>query len=477
MSTQENTTAEEMNFGFGNGFESFQDAETRKAKEEAESGGRPDINYFKTEKVGDYDIKIYPHHPESSAAGSKGFSTPARQAWLKIDKLGADKPLNVKVFDARMCGFENDLLATFKYLAIGKLKDQISKASGKAKEKLEETLKTVDSSGFNGGLRFDYKHLMWVLDMAKRQDGIHLWECSNGVFKSLEETKMKVWAKRAKKDKKAPCPVTGVGPNNIHPANIVIVTKSMNGKKIDYSVMLDLEEDKESFTQEELKALMDAPKLPSFIYYNKRSYQATMIFLEQYDAKYKLGVVASEKFLEVAEEIKAKLEENTDDTSGFDLNADSSNSSDSNDSETASEEGLKLDDLLDEFDEMVADEIQEDDDEMKDFRKKLRKYLKQEGISDIKIGRKDATSDVLTKIEDFIEENGERGIVAAEEMETPEAEEETNSNESEETPEEETQATTTETKEGEPEAEEETPAPTRRRRSAGTSTRRRRSRD
>lgn len=475
MSTK-GQNVEEMDdqlMAFAGGFESFEEAQARKEKEEAESGNRPDINYFKMDKFADYDIKVFPHHPESLKAGSKGYSTPVRQAWLNIVKPGADKEINVKVFNAKQCGFSEDLLSTYKYLAVGKLKAEIADAKGKAKEKLEKVLETVDSSGFNGGLRFDFKHLMWILDMQNRDKGLHMFECSNGVFKSLEETKMTIWGKRYKKNKKAPCPVTGVSPDGLSAANIVIIQKLKNGKKTDYKVMLDLEEDMAEFTQEEIKALMAAPKLPSFIYYNKRSFQATMIFLEQYDAKYNLGVFSSDEFVDVVEKLKAEVDAVKDDTSSFDLNSKGKSDGDS-DNDTESAEGLKLDDLLDEFDTLVEDGIEDGSDEMNDFRKKLRQYIKQEGISGIKIGRKDATEDVIQKIEDFVEENGERGIVAADDEEEEVADEtpanEPDTTEDEEADEDDQEDTDTEDEADEDEEEEEE-KPTRRRRSSGSGSR------
>lgn len=391
---------------FAAGNETFDQAEQRKKEEDAASAGRPDINYFKIlkDEFGDFDIRIMPHHPESTAAGAKGYSEPVKQAWLKIAKAEGDKPINVKVFDARTCGFEDDLIVTFKYLAIGQLKEQLKVATKSKQELIQKDIDKIDSNGFNGGLRFDYKHLIWLLNMAKREEGLKLYEASNGVFKSIEEAKMTIWGKRFKKDKAAPCPISyPFGANN------VILSKLKDGKKTKYKAMLDIEEGLIELEAAEIQALMDAPKLTDFAYYNKRSFEATMIFLEQYSAQYSLDVMSSEKFIEVADKIKAQLDENTEDTSSFDLNG-SSSSDDSTDSEDAME-GLKFDALATEYDDLIDQEIEDGSDEMKDFRKKLRAYIKQEG-SGIKIGAKKATADVLDEIEDYITDKGERGVTS-----------------------------------------------------------------
>lgn len=403
---------------FSANYESFEDAKKRKEKEEAEMGGGLDINYFKMDKLGNYLVKFTPLHPETVKAGYHGFSIPIRQAWLKINKPGSDKPVNVKVVNAKMAGFETDIFSKFKYLAIASLKEKIEDASGKAKKALEKTLEKINNNGFSGGLKYDYKHLCWIFDMDNRDQGPKLFEISHGLYKDIDELRMKTWEKRVAKDKTACCPIIGVGPNGLEASLAVSITKKEESKMTKYKSMLDYEGGEVEFEDEELEAIMSSPQLQTFLRYNRRSFQATMLFLKQYDAQYSLGVYSSEEFVEAAEALKKEVWAVEGDDSSFDINASSKKKG--NDSDEEGEEGLQWADLSEEFEDLLDDGIEDTDDEMKEFRKKLRAYMKQEGISGIKLGRKDVTEDVVAEIEEYYAENGERGVVSKDEEEEEE---------------------------------------------------------
>lgn len=412
MST-ENMNPEDLQSQFASAygeqqFETYEQAAARKAQEEAENNNSG-VPFFNTKNDGDYNIRIMPHSPAALQAGARGYSQPIKQIWLGIKKQGAKKDVNVKVVDARMCGFSVDIIQAYKYAAVGKLKARIADAPNESTKKaIEKKLAEVDASSFNGGIRFDYKHLMYLTetDTAARKEGIKQFECSNGIFKAIEEAKMKIWSKRVKNDPKSPCPIS-------YPfgANQVILTRKTVNKKTEYTVLIDTEEGKFKLNDDEMKSLMSLPSLASYLKYNKRSYQATMVFLEQYDAKHGLGILGDEKFLEAAEKLKEELNAIKEDTSSFDLSKAGANDGDGKSGESA-EEGILLDDLFGEFSDLEEGGAIDGDEEMTEFRKKIRVYIAQEAAP-FRLGRSVSTAQILEDLDKYVEEHGERGIVSA----------------------------------------------------------------
>lgn len=409
-------------------YESFDEAASRKKEEE--SNGRTDVNFFRIKDNGDYSVRIMPHSPAAIEAGATGYSQAIRQAWLSIFSADSDKPLAVKITDARQCNFDKDIYATYKYLAIGKLKEEVASAGNAIeKSKKEKLIATVDNSGFNKGLRFDYKHLMYVIDLKTRSEGVKLFECSNGLYKSIETSKMSVWKQLSESTQNTPCPISN--PFNAYPVGI---TKSKNNNKVEYAVSITGIVKAPGLTEDEVKSLLELPPLSSNLVYDKRMFQATMIALKQYDDKYKLGVYELEEFKMVAKEIEDKLKENTSDTSSFSM----TRKSDGATTDTASsndeyETGILFDDLDEEYNELLANGVVERTAEMDAFKKKVRHYLKQEGITSIKSGRRNEVADIMDEIFDYISDNGERGVASdMEETSQPNIEEDVTEDEVEE---------------------------------------------
>ena len=119
----------------------------------------------------------------------------------------------VSVCRAGYAGYKTDLIDTYRKLAIAEAKAQ---NDDKLAEKLDD--------GFQGGVKYDYSHAMYVFDMDERAKGIQLLRLSHSQFKTLDECKFKLWQKKLKKNPKYPCPISSIA--NAFPVEI---EKKKNG--------------------------------------------------------------------------------------------------------------------------------------------------------------------------------------------------------------------------------------------------------
>ena len=281
--------------------ETFEQA-TARAAEEGKSFVK--IPRFKMDKLGTYAIRVLPLCPDSNR---KGYEFPIRQLLLKIDNPKDNKkPIYVNVCQAKQAGISVDLIDTYKTAAIDALKTK-GDEDGAAK---------ITENNFGGGLKWDYKHVMFIMDMSDKKKEIQMLDLSHSQFKDLDDRKLKLWEKLLKKEPQHPCPISSIAK-----AFPVEIEKKKDGAKTAYSFNIDNVSGYEELTNDDLKALLGAPRIDSILFrYTKYHLEATIEFLKQYDARMEINVMSTSE--EVKEAIEKINQQMMKELSGMDINAD-----------------------------------------------------------------------------------------------------------------------------------------------------------
>lgn len=375
-----NLSAEEQFLGYQ---ESFEEAQARAAEE---SKGFAKVERFKMDKAGTYVFRILPlAPPKGKEEPRKGYEYPVHQMLLKIRRPGQTGKkafAYANVVKATYAGFKSDLIDAYKKLAI-------SDAKSKGETKLAEK---IGADTFNGGIRFAFGHALYVFDMDDRKKGFQLLTLSHAQFKSLEDSKLKLWKKKLSKNPKFPCPIASI--NSAYPVEI----EKKDGAKTEYVIAIDNESDFDVLTSEELTALLAAPRIPEVIYrYTRYHFEATMAFLKQCDEDYGLKVMESDEMKEAIKSFEAEIPK--DDTSSFSLDKE----------EKEGEAGaveLTFDSLSAKYDELVNAGIGDKTEGGQEFRVMLNEFIVQEKL-DVKPTRKNTNAEILDMIEEALGEAGD----------------------------------------------------------------------
>lgn len=183
--------------------ESFAEAQAR-AIEENRSFAKTE--FFRFDKLGTYRIRILPLAPApQEGVERRGYEHPVHQLLMELQRPdGGDKPQNIYVTVPRAteAGYSLDLVDTYRLLAV-----EAAKAA--SDEKLAEK---IGGGSFGGGLRFNYGHAMYMIDLKERAKGIQLLTLSHSQFKELDERRFKLWEKKLLKNPQHPCPVSYITP-------------------------------------------------------------------------------------------------------------------------------------------------------------------------------------------------------------------------------------------------------------------------
>ena len=369
--------------------ETFEQA-TARAAEEGKSFVK--IPRFKMDKLGTYAIRVLPLCPDSNR---KGYEFPIRQLLLKIDNPKDNKkPIYVNVCQAKQAGISVDLIDTYKTAAIDALK-----AKGD-----EEGATKITENNFGGGLKWDYKHTMFIVDMSDKKREIQMLDLSHSQFKDLDDRKLKLWEKLLKKEPKHPCPISSIAK-----AFPVEIEKKKDGAKTAYSFNIDNVSGYEELTNDDLKALLGAPRIDSILFrYTKYHLEATIEFLKQYDARMEINVMStSEEVKEAIEKIKAELP--ADDNSSFSFDRKEKGNGEAVEGEEAS---LTLDDLFNRYEDLKEEGKGDKTEEGQDLRSMIRQYIEEQGLSaKVRVSRTKTNVEILDEIEKVLEEQGgESGI-------------------------------------------------------------------
>lgn len=346
--------------------------------------------FFRFDKLGTYRLRILPIAPsKTDAVERKGYEFPVHQLLMEIEKPNSTgaKPQNLYVTACRAteAGYSVDLIDTYRKKAVAMAKDA-------GNEKLADK---IAGGTFGGGMKFNYGHSMYIIDMGERAKGIQLLTLSHAQFKELDERKFKLWEKKVVKNPLYPCPVSSV-----HNAYPVEVEKRKNGGKTEYYISIDNEADNATLSVEELNMLMNTTRIPEIIYrYSRYHYEATLEYLKQCDAKYEMNVMESQEMIEVIETLGAELPK--DDTSSFSFDKRSKESKDNADSNS-----LALDALFNRYDSLKEQGLGDKTEEGQELRAMIRTFIEQEKLS-VRVTRSTTNGELLDMIEAAV--HGESG--------------------------------------------------------------------
>lgn len=362
--------------------ETYEEAQARAAEE---NKSFVKTEFIKMDKFGVYTFRILPIAPKvDGTIDRKSYEYPIHQLLMKIQKPsdnGKQQFTYVSVCRAGYAGYKTDLIDTYRKLAIAEAKAQ---NDDKLAEKLDD--------GFQGGVKYDYSHAMYVFDMDERAKGIQLLRLSHSQFKTLDECKFKLWQKKLKKNPKYPCPISSIA--NAFPVEI---EKKKNGAKTEYSINIDNESDVDVLTSEELTALLNAPRIPEVMYrYTRFHFEATLIYLKQCDEQFDLKVMEMNEMKEAIESLKAELP--ADDTSSFSFDKKGDGDSDKSNASGV----ITIDSLFDMYDELQEKGLNDKTEEGQELRGKIREFIEQEKL-DIRMTRTTTNAMLLDMIEEALQ--------------------------------------------------------------------------
>lgn len=361
--------------------ETYEEAQARAAEE---NKSFVKTEFIKMDKFGTYTFRILPIAPKADGTiDRKSYEYPIHQLLMKIQKPsdnGKQQFTYVSVCRAGYAGYKTDLIDTYRKLAIAEAKAQ---NDDKLAEKLDD--------GFQGGVKYDYSHAMYVFDMDERAKGIQLLRLSHSQFKTLDECKFKLWQKKLKKNPKYPCPISSIA--NAFPVEI---EKKKNGAKTEYSINIDNESDVDVLTSEELTALLNAPRIPEVMYrYTRFHFEATLIYLKQCDEQFDLKVMEMDEMKKAIESLKAELP--ADDTSSFSFDK----KGDDSDKDNANGV-ITIDSLFDMYDELQEKGLNDKTEEGQELRGKIREFIEQEKL-EIRMTRTTTNAMLLDMIEEVLQ--------------------------------------------------------------------------
>lgn len=380
--------------------ESYEEAQTR-ALEENKSFAKTE--FFRMDKLGIYRLRILPIAPNRDGTNDRrSYEYPVRQLLMELERpaTGSGKVTSMYVTVPRTtdAGFSIDLIDTYRKLAV-------AEAQNRGDEKLAEK---IGGGSFGGGLKFNYGHAMYVLDLNERAKGFQLLTLSHAQFKELDERKFKLWQKKLSKSPGFPCPISSV--YNAYPVEI---EKKKNGNKTEYSIEIDNESDSEVLTSDELTKLMAATRIPEIIYrYSRYQYEATLEYLKQCDAKYGMSIMDGRDMLSAIETLGSELPK--EDTSSFSFDKRTKDAKENASNGT----GLLLDDLFNRYDELQDKGLSDKTEEGQELRGLIRQFIEQEKLS-VRITRSTTNKELLDQIEETLEADPQ---AEAEQVPTPEPE-------------------------------------------------------
>lgn len=362
--------------------ETFEDAK-KKSKEESSKRA----SFLRFAKDGTYAIRILPLAPVQDQDGNflplerKGYEYPLRSLMLKIEnskKLVKGKPsiTYVTVCNAKYVfkDIDADLIDTYVSVACEKYADD------------EKLCKKLREGSFSGGLKWDSRRCMYVIDLDNTGDGIQILQLSYSQYKDLEERKLNLWAKLNKNGKNVPCPISSI--DSAYP--VEITRKSENNKPA-YSFNIDTVSDKDVLDEETLAQLIDMPRLPEQIYrYTRYHLEATVAYLEQLDEKFDIDVMNEGKIKNCIDQIKTLLP--ADDQSHFTFG-------EGKEGETEEDTTNDIDALWERYDALCNDGLDDQTTEGQELRTSIMAYIEANDLN-VKVIRKKTNEDILNEIED-----------------------------------------------------------------------------
>lgn len=381
--------------------ETFEDAKKKSSEESSKRA-----SFFRFAKDGTYSIRILPLAPVQDKDGNflplerKGYEYPLRSLMLKIEnpkKIVKGKPAitYVTVCNAKYAfkNVESDLIDAYVKTACDKYAED------------EKLCKKLREGSFSGGLKWDSRRCMYIIDLDNPADGIQILQLSYSQYKDLEERKLNLWAKLNKNGAKLPCPISSI--DNAYP--VEIIRKTENGKA-GYSFNIDTVSGTSKLEEETLQRLIDMPRIPEQIYrYTKYHLEATIAYLTQLDEKFDIDVMNEPDIQECIAQIKTLLP--ADDQSHFTLG----DGKDDDDDQTGA---LDIDSLWDRYDALCKADLDDQTAEGQELRTDIMAFIDANGLN-VKVSRKKTNEDILNEIEDELAEASDKN----DDYEDPEDEE------------------------------------------------------
>lgn len=358
-----------------------------KAKQEA---GSPKVERFRIGEDGEYSIRILPLAPNFDENGNilpmerKGYEYAVHQFFLTIKapakKGGKAKKLSIPVIRTtdKEVGFSVDLIDTYLKIAKEMYADD------------EKLIKFISDNAYSGGLRWNYQHAIMVLDVSsdkERAKGPQLWQCSHSQYKDIDSAKMRLWKELREDGEQETCPISSF--TDAYPVKVI---RSNNNGKTEYTV--EIGRKTLNIKEEEAEKLLELPRIPEQLYrYTRYQFEATLVFLQQYDEEHDMEVCKEPDFIEVVEKLKGELP--ADDNSHFDLSGAASKES--------GKEETTIDSLWAEYDVIVDQDLNEKSDEYQELREKIRQFIEDNGI-DVRISRSKNNQQLLEEIDEALDE-------------------------------------------------------------------------
>lgn len=364
---------------FVNYQETFEDAKKKSSEESSKRA-----SFFRFAKDGTYNIRILPLAPVQDADGNflplerKGYEYPLRSQMMKIEnekKTAKGKPAitYVAVCNAKLAfkNIESDLIDKYVEIACEKYSDD------------EQLIKKLREGSFSGGLKWDSKRCMYIINLDNPEDGIQILQLSFSQYKDLEERKLNLWAKLNRNGKNAPCPISSI--NAAYP--VEIIRKTENGKA-SYSFNIDTVADKNALDEATLQQLLDMPRLPEQIYrYTRYHLEATIAYLNQMDDKYDIDVMNTDEIQDCIAQIKLLLP--SDDQSHFTMSDKNINDEDSS---------VSVDSLWKKYDALVDADLDDQTEEGQELRSDILSFIDANNLN-VKVTRQKTNEDILNEIE------------------------------------------------------------------------------
>ncbi|MFR9506159.1 MAG: hypothetical protein SNI32_08780, partial [Rikenellaceae bacterium] len=339
------------------------------------------------DKLGTYRLRILPIAPNKDGSHTRrSYEYPVRQLLMNLDKPNVDSTSTkntayVSVTRATDAGFSVDIIDTYRKLAV-------AEADHRGDEKLSQK---IAGGSFGGGLRFNYGHAIYVIDLSERAKGLQLLTLSHAQFKDLDDKRFKLWQKKLSKTANYPCPISSV---NFGYA--IEIEKKKSGLKTEYVISIDNESDIESPTSDELTTLMNAPRIPEVVCrYTRYHFEATIEFLKQCDTKYGMSIMEDADMVEAISTLQSELPK--EDTSSFSFDKRTKDSKDN----SASTAGISIDDLFTRYDELHAKGLGDKTEEGQELRTLIRSFIEQERL-DVRATRSTTNIQLLEAIDGIL---------------------------------------------------------------------------
>lgn len=392
-------------------------AQTRQTYEEALKKRESEqtikkIERFRVSEDGEYKVRVLPLAPicdENNVPLEKdkqreGYEFPVQQQFItiKVPAKGKKKAskLSIPVVRTTQKGVNLPVDLIDEYVKI-------------AKDYGDDIADKIAGNNYSGGLKWNFQHAMYVLDINKNRKGPLLYTCSGSQYHAIEDEKFNIWnqLRESRPDRPGVCPLC-----DFTNAYTLTIKRSNNNGKTEYKFSINALGSEDKLSEAELSTLFNTSRISDEIYrYTRYQFEATLVFLQQYDELLQIDVCAQEDFQAAVEKLRAALSK--DDTSHFSM--DSAGEGKDGDGKVKSVE-VTLDALWDESDYIDEQGLGKSSDEYKELREKISQYIQDHDL-DMRVSHSKVNAQLLQEIEDLENNNAQTASkpVAKKEVETP----------------------------------------------------------